>query len=144
VSDAPSAGRIEGREHLLPVRVYFEDTDFTGVVFHASFVRFLERGRSDFLRLAGVHHAELREQGLGFAVVRLETDFRRPGHIDDALIVRTRFEALRGPRMVIGQQVARDGELLVEARVEAALIGLDGRPRRPTTAMMEAIRPLLF
>ena len=144
MTDAPTAGRIAGREHLLPIRVYFEDTDFSGVVFHASYIRFLERGRSDYLRLSGVHHTELREQGMAFAVVRLETDFRRPAHIDDALVVRTRFEEMRGPRLVIGQQVARDSQVLVEARVEAALIGLDGRPKRPTTAMLQAIQPLLF
>jgi acyl-CoA thioester hydrolase len=144
LSDLPTAGRIEAREHLLPVRVYFEDTDFSGVVFHASYVRFLERGRSDYLRLAGVHHARLREQGLAFAVVRLEADFRRPARIDDALVVRSRFQELRGPRLVIGQQVTRDAELLVEARVEAALIGPGGRPKRLTSAMLQAIRPLLF
>jgi acyl-CoA thioester hydrolase len=140
----PSAGRIEGREHLLPVRVYFEDTDFTGIVYHGAFVRFLERGRSDYLRLAGVRHAALLDQGQALTLVRLEADFKRPARIDDALLVRTRFEAVKGARLTIGQQVLRGDDLLVEARVEAVLIGLDGRPRRPTPVMVAAIRPLLF
>ena len=140
----PSAGRIEDREHLLPVRVYFEDTDFTGVVFHGAYVLFLERGRSDYLRLAGVRHAEMRDQGLAFAVTRLEMDFRRPARIDDALTVRTRFEAMRGARLIIGQQISYGAEVLVAARVEAALLGLDGRPRRPPRAMIAMIGPLLF
>ncbi|HEY3696860.1 YbgC/FadM family acyl-CoA thioesterase [Phenylobacterium sp.] len=140
----PSAGRIEGREHLLPVRVYFEDTDFTGIVYHGAFVRFLERGRSDYLRLADVRHAALLDQGQALTLVRLEADFKRPARIDDALLVRTRFEAVKGARLTIGQQVLRGDDLLVEARVEAVLIGLDGRPRRPTPVMVAAIRPLLF
>jgi acyl-CoA thioester hydrolase len=144
VSEAPTAGRIEAREHFLPVRVYYEDTDFTGVVFHGAYVRFLERGRTDFLRLAGVHHAVLEGEGYAFTVVRLEADFKRPARIDDALTVKSRCLQLRGPRLVIGQQVLRDEALLVDARVEAALIGLDGRPRRPPPAMTEALRPLIF
>jgi acyl-CoA thioester hydrolase len=144
VSDLPTAGRIEAREHFLPVRVYYEDTDFTGVVFHGAYVRFLERGRTDFLRLAGVHHAVLEGEGYAFTVVRLEADFKRPARIDDALTVKSRFLELRGPRLIIGQQVLRDEAILVDARVEAALIGLDGRPRRPPPAMTEALRPLIF
>jgi acyl-CoA thioester hydrolase len=140
----PGAGHIEGREHLLPVRVYFEDTDFTGVVFHGAYVRFLERGRSDYLRLAGVRHAEMLAQGLAFAVTRLEMDFRRPARIDDALTVRTRFEALKGARLTIGQQVSHGAEVLVAARVEAALLGLDGRPCRLPGDMIAIIQPLLF
>jgi len=140
----PTAGVIEDREHLLPIRVYFEDTDFTGVVYHGAYVRFLERGRSDFLRLAGVRHRALEAEGFAFTVVRMELDFKQPARIDDALIVRSRFLEMRGPRLVIGQQVARDDTLLVDARVEAACIGLDGRPRRPPAAMTGAIRPLIF
>ena len=140
----PTAGWIANREHVLPIRVYYEDTDFTGVVYHGAYVRFLERGRSDFLRLAGVKHAELEAAGFAFAVVRLEADFKKPARIDDAIEVRSRFLDLRGPRLIIGQQAARGEELLVEARVEAACIGLDGRPRRPPSAMTEALRPLIF
>jgi tol-pal system-associated acyl-CoA thioesterase len=92
--DAPSCGRFEGREHVLPVRIYYEDTDFTGVVYHANYLRYFERGRSDALRAAGVSHTDLLgdERPSAFTVVRMEIDFRRPARVDDALQVRTLYE----------------------------------------------------
>src|ERR1700761_1280906 len=104
---APTAGLFEGREHQLPVRVYYEDTDFTGLVYHASYVRFFERGRSDFLRLSGVDHVSMGRIDTAFAVTRLEIDFKRAAGIDDALSVRTRFLSVRGPRIAIAQRIAR-------------------------------------
>lgn len=143
MSEQPSAGRIEGTEHLLPVRIYYEDTDFTGVVYHGSYVRFFERGRTDFLRLAGVSHAALLERPdpLAFTVVKLAIEFRRAARIDDALTVRTRYEAVRGPRLFIGQRILRGDELIAEARVEAACIDLSGRARRPPADLVEALTP---
>ena len=93
---------------MLPVRVYYEDTDFTGVVYHANYVRYFERGRSDFLRLAGVSHAELLEQPdpLAFVVTGLSIDFRKAARIDDALVVRTTFDCVRGPRLYISQAIS--------------------------------------
>jgi len=142
----PSAGAWNGREHVLPVRVYYEDTDFTGVVFHGAFVNFLERGRSDALRLAGIHHAALRDLDppLAFAVTRIEIDYRKPARIDDVLLVRTRVEAMRGARMTMLQAIDRGAERIADALVEAACVGLDGRARRPTAAMIAAIQPLTF
>jgi acyl-CoA thioester hydrolase len=140
----PSAGLLDGREHVLPVRVYYEDTDFTGVVYHGNYVRYFERGRSDFLRLAGVRHADLldREDPAAFAIVRMEIDFKRAARIDDALEVRTTYDSARGPRLFIGQRILRAGELVCQARVEAACIDLAGRPRKPPAGMMELLRPL--
>lgn len=137
----PSAGVIEGREHLLPVRIYYEDTDFTGVVYHANYVRYFERGRSDFLRLAGVRHAALQDQGAAFAIVRMELEFRRAARIDDALLVRTTYDSARGPRLFIGQTIFRGEELICAAQVEAACIDLAGRPRKPPAGMLEQLRP---
>jgi acyl-CoA thioester hydrolase len=139
----PSSGWFEGREHFLAVRVYYEDTDFTGVVYHANYARFLERGRSDFLRLAGVRHAELlsAQNPAAFSVTRLAIDFRSAARIDDSLIVRTRFETARGPRLFIRQRIERERTLICEAEVEAACIGLDGRARRPPKGMVEALTP---
>ncbi|MGZ3377536.1 MAG: YbgC/FadM family acyl-CoA thioesterase, partial [Phenylobacterium sp.] len=90
----PASGRFEGKAHLLPVRVYYEDTDFTGVVYHANYLRYFERGRSEFLRLTGVSHTELRalDQPMAFVVVRMTIDYRKAARIDDALIVRTEYE----------------------------------------------------
>ena len=142
---APSAGWFEGLEHLLPVRVYYEDTDFTGVVYHGNYARYFERGRSDFLRMAGVNHAELLTQDdpMAFTVTRLAMDFRAAARIDDALLVRTRYETVRGPRLIIAQRIVRDRTVICEAEVQAACIGLDGRVRRPPKAMVATLTPWL-
>ena len=140
----PSAGVLDGREHVLPVRVYYEDTDFTGVVYHANYVRYFERGRSDFLRVAGVHHAELldRDDPAAFAIVRMEIDFKRAARIDDALAVRTTYDVARGPRLFISQKITRGEELICAAKVEAACIDMAGRPRKPPAGMLDTLRPL--
>jgi acyl-CoA thioester hydrolase len=135
-STAPSAGWLEGREHVLPVRIYYEDTDFTGVVYHGNYLRYFERGRSDFLRLVGV------EDPAAFTVVRMELDFKRPARIDDALLVRTTYDSARGPRLFIRQRIFRGEDLICQAAVEAACIDLAGRPRRPPPGMTEKLRPL--
>ena len=144
-TDHPTAGRFEGRDHLLPVRVYYEDTDFTGVVYHANYVRYFERGRSDFLRLAGIGHAELLEVDppLAFVVAEMKLNFVKPARIDDALVVRTTYDSVKGVRLMISQTIERDGEPLCRAEVMAVCIHLDGRPRRPTPALADAVRPWL-
>ena len=144
-TDHPTAGRFEGRDHLLPVRVYYEDTDFTGVVYHANYVRYFERGRSDFLRLAGIGHAELLEVDppLAFVVAEMKLNFIKPARIDDALVVRTTYDSVKGVRLMISQTIERNGEALCRADVTAVCIHLDGRPRRPTPALVEAVRPWL-
>jgi len=143
VTDAPTAGRFEGRVHLLPVRVYYEDTDFTGLVYHGNYVRYFERGRSDFLREAGVSHSDLLEgdNPTAFVITRMEIDFRLPARIDDALVVNTTYNAVKGPRLFITQRITRDGALIAEAVVEAACISLDGRPRKPPPGLVERLRP---
>jgi acyl-CoA thioester hydrolase len=143
MSDQPSAGWLDGLEHVLPVRIYYEDTDFTGVVYHGGYVRFFERGRTDFLRVAGISHAGLLERAdpLAFTVVRLAIDFKRAARIDDALQVRTRYEAVRGPRLFIRQRILRGAELIAEAAVEAACIDLAGRARRPPPDLVRALTP---
>jgi acyl-CoA thioester hydrolase len=141
----PSAGRFEGREHLLPVRVYYEDTDFTGLVYHANYLRYFERGRSDFLRLASTGHKELldRDDPLAFVVVHMAIDFKKGARIDDALLVHTTYDAVKGARLVISQRIERAGELIAQARVEAACIDLQGRPRRPPKALFDGLAPWL-
>ncbi len=145
MSDTPTAGRFEGREHRLPVRVYYEDTDFTGLVYHGNYVRYFERGRSDCLRLMGIGHAELLEgdEPLAFVVSRMDLRFLKPARIDDALVVRTLYQAVKGPRLIIEQAITRGEEVLCRAEVEAVCIHLDGRPRRPTRALIEKVRPWL-
>lgn len=143
--DQPSAGRFDGREHTLPVRIYYEDTDFTGLVYHANYLRYFERGRSDFLRLAGVHHNELlaADPPLGFAVNRMELDFLKPARIDDAAMVKTVFETMRGPRIFIAQRLECGAETLVRAKVEVCCISLTGRPRKPPAMLLQRLKPFL-
>src|SRR5262245_45014245 len=119
-SDDPTAGRFEGRVHHLPVRIYYEDTDFTGLVYHANYLRYCERGRSDALRVAGVHHSVLLDQPepLGFAVNRIVLEFLKPARIDEALTVKTIFETIRGPRLFISQRIERGEDLLLTAEVQ--------------------------
>lgn len=145
MTDLPTAGRFEGLEHRLPVRVYYEDTDFTGLVYHANYVRYFERGRSDALRLMGVGHAELLdgERPTAFVVSRMALTFLRPARIDEALVVRTLYRAAKGPRLKIEQLIVRGGEALCRAEVEAVCIDLTGRPRRPSAALVEKVRPWL-
>ena len=142
--DQASAGRIEGREHLLPVRIYYEDTDFTGVVYHGQYVRYFEHGRSDFLRLVGIGHADLlnRPDPAAFTVVKMEIAFRKTARIDDSLLVRTTYDSMRGPRLFISQSITRGDDLIATAQIEAACIDLAGRPRKPTQSLVEALRPL--
>jgi acyl-CoA thioester hydrolase len=141
----PSAGAFEGREHRLPVRVYYEDTDFTGVVYHASYARFFERGRTDGLRLIGVGHAEMlaSPDPCAFTVTRLLIEFAAAARIDDALTVHTWFEAVNGPRLLIRQEITRTGALVAKAEIEAACIRPGGRARRPPPEMRERLAPFL-
>ena len=135
---APSAGWFDGREHFLPVRVYYEDTDFTGLVYHATYARYFERGRSDFLRLAGLDHASLlaRPDPCAFVVTRLAMVFHASARIDDALTIRTTYDTARGARLSIAQRAERADALIAQAEVEAACITPLGRSRRPPTSRL--------
>jgi acyl-CoA thioester hydrolase len=139
----PSAGWLEGREHVLPVRIYYEDTDFTGVVYHANYLRYFERGRSDFFRVVGVSHTALLElpEPTAFTIIRIELDYRRAARVDDALLVRTTYDSVKGPRLFVSQRIFRGGDLIAEAQVQAACIDLKGRARRPPAGMVDLLSP---
>ena len=141
----PSAGWLVGREHQLPVRIYYEDTDFTGVVYHANYLRYFERGRSDFFRLAGVGHKLLLERPdpSAFTIIKLAIEYRRAARIDDALLVHTTYDAVRGPRLFVSQRITRGEELLCSVQIEAACIDLSGRARKRPADLIVAITPLL-
>ncbi len=141
------AGRLVDGDHVLPVRVYYEDTDFTGVVYHGAFVRFIERGRSDFVRLIGIHHSEL-EGGvhgarLAFAVRGMTFDFAKPARIDDLLEIRTSIISFRGARIVFDQKVLRGEDTLVAAEVTVAIITQEGRPTRLPKALSDKMLPYI-
>ena len=128
------AGRIEGEIHVLPVRVYFEDTDFAGVVYHANFLKFCERGRTDFVRLLGIHHQSLANPENGessvFVVRRIEIDYLRPGRLDDLLEVVTRCTEIGGASLTLDQEVKRSDTVLARAKVIVVLVGSSGKPQR--------------
>lgn len=137
----PSSGCHTADGHVLPVRIYFEDTDFSGVVYHASYVRFMERGRTEYVRLLGVMHAALDagEAGepMAFAVHRLEIEFRRPARIDDVVEVVTKPREIRGARIILDQKIRRGATVLVSAVVTVVLVTKDGRPCRIPDSLAE-------
>jgi len=140
------SGEIRDGRHLLSIRVYYEDTDFSGVVYHASYLRFMERGRTDYLRLLGADHRALFEQteaeapGFSFVVRSMNIDFLKPARMDDVLQIVTRPHEVKGASITLHQQVRRSEELLVEAQVRVAFVS-DGRARpipKPLRAAMAA------
>lgn len=139
------SGRLTETGHELKARVYYADTDFSGAVYHARYLEFLERGRSDFLRLLGVHHTELEAGRTGetiyWVVRRMEIDFRAAARIDDVLTISTCVAEIGKARIRMAQEIRRGETLLTEARVEAALIGVDGRPRRFPREWAELFAP---
>ncbi|HEY8193894.1 MAG TPA: tol-pal system-associated acyl-CoA thioesterase [Hyphomicrobium sp.] len=141
------AGRIlrdeNGQRHVLPVRVYFEDTDAGGVVYHASYVRFAERGRTDFLRLLGTDARRLIDGSnsrdpAAFVVRRMNFDFFRPARMDDLLEVETRVKELGGASVTLIQTITRGGTRLVEAEVTVVLVSIAGKPLRLSDAVRGA------
>lgn len=141
----PSSGWIDGREHQLPVRIYYEDTDFTGMVYHANYLRYFERGRSDFFRLAGISHTGLLglDDPTAFTLIKVEVDYRKAARIDDALLVRTTYDTIQGPRLLVSQRITRGDEVLTEAKLTAVCIDLRGRAKRPPRELIEKLRPYL-
>ena len=128
----PAAGIFDGQAFVFPLRVYYEDTDFSGVVYHASYLRFMERGRSEFLRAAGAPHQAMLggDAPLFWAVRRMAVDFNRAARVDEALIVRTKALELAGARLRLDQAVCRAAEILVKADVEVCVVTAEGKPRR--------------
>ena len=143
--DVAFSGWFEGRVHVLPVRIYYEDTDTSGIVYHANYLRYCERGRSDFLRMAGVSHLVMLEgeSKLVWTLRRISLDYMRPARVDDLLMVRTRYTEMAGARLVGEQEIYKGADLLCTARIEAAVITLDGRPRRIPADIREKLQPYL-
>ncbi len=138
---AKVSGTIEDGVHRLPVRVWYEDTDFSGVVYHASYLRFLERGRSDFIRLLGVEQAALHtEAGFAFAVRTMSLEFLKPARVEDILIVETRSATVAGASITLDQRVLRGPEVLLTASVKVACIAR-GRAQRIPETLRAALKP---
>lgn len=142
------AGRLvkdqAGVGHVLPVRVYFEDTDFSGLVYHGSYVRWCERGRSDFLRLLGNSHRDLdmgadAREPAAFVVRRMRLEYLKPARIDDILTVRTRVKEIGAATLTLDQAVYRDDICLFEAEVMVVLISRSGKPQRIGRMIRDAL-----
>ncbi len=142
----PLDGEIRDGRHFLTVRVYYEDTDFTGIVYHANYLRYMERGRTNYLRLIGADHrglfeaAEKEAPGFAFVVRSMTLDFLRPARMDDVLEVVTEPEDVKGASITLRQRVVRGDDLLAEAHVRVAFIS-GGRARpipKPLRAAMKA------
>lgn len=129
--------------HELPVRVYYEDTDLAGIVYYANYLKFIERGRSEWIRSMGVDQAQLKtEQGVVFAVRRVEADYLKPARYDDMLTVSTVLDSVSGVRIVLRQAVSREGERLFEAVVTLVCLTETGAPARIPAEIRAIIAPL--
>ncbi len=127
------------KPHIFFLRIYYEDTDFSGNVYHAAYLKFMERARSEFLRQIEVHHTELAKQGIAFAVRHMDIWYDCPAHIDDLLQVVTRVEQISGVRLNLRQTVMRGEQVLVRADVEIVAISPAGRALRLPKMLVEAI-----
>jgi acyl-CoA thioester hydrolase len=122
--------------HEFPLRVYYEDTDFGGVVYYANYLKFIERGRSEWLRALGLDQKALKSDlGLVFAVRRVLADYLRPAVFDDALVVRTQLAGIGGARLDLLQEVSRGEELLFTAEVTLVCMSLEGKAQRLPEAL---------
>ena len=141
----PTMGGFKGREHHYPLRVFYEDTDFTGIVYYANYLRFFERARSSYFRLVGFYHADLWEgdDPLAFAISKINLDYKKPARVDDHLTIVTTYDKFKGARLWVSQACYRGDELLVTAISEAACITPDGRPKRAPKWMIERLEPYL-
>src|SRR5947209_6653735 len=141
-------GDLRDGRHVMSVRVYYEDTDFSGIVYHASYLRFMERGRTNHLRLLGANHRALFEEtekeapGLAFVVRTMQIEFLKSARMDDVLEVVTAPAEVKGASIMLRQQVMRGDEILVDARVRVACVS-GGRARpipKPLRMAMQADR----
>src|SRR4051794_13297314 len=138
-------GVLHGGRHVMPVRVYYEDTDFSGAVYHASYLRFMERGRTNYLRLLGADQRALFEEaqqeapGFAFVVRSMQIEFLKPARMDDVLEVTTAPEEVKGASITLHQRIARGEDLQVEAHVRVAFV-CGGRARPIPKALRVAMR----
>ena len=140
---APASGRFVDGAHFFPVRVYFEDTDLGGIVYHANYLRYMERARSDMLRVAGIDQRRAIEAGEGvYAVTDVALRYRRPARLDDDLLVRSQVRAVSPARCVIDQTIHRGETCLAEGSVTVAFIDLAGRPKRQPDAWLARFKDL--
>jgi acyl-CoA thioester hydrolase len=145
MTEAHVSGRFEGKLHVLPIRIYYEDTDLSGVVYHANYLRYMERGRSEFFRSVGiVRLAQLEApEPTAWTLRRIELEYLKPAHLDDLVEVHTRATALTGARLAAEQNIFCKGTQLTRGRVEACIMTLDGRVRRISPGTRDKLAPYI-
>ena len=138
-------GHFDGKAHVLPISIYYEDTDLSGAIYHANYLRFMERGRTEFFRLAGISKmAGLEEdEPTAWAIRSIAVKYHRPARLDDAVTVRTILTGLSGARMRATQRVMCGDTLLVEGRIEACITTLTGKARRLPKNVAETLAPFV-
>lgn len=140
----PPSGVLEGPQHLFPVRVYYEDTDLSGIVYHANYLKWFERARSDLLRLLGIDQRAAVEAGEGaYAVADLTIRYAAPAKLDDDVVIISRPIELRAASCRLHQKALRGEDLLAEAQLRVGFVGPDGRPRRQPDAWRTAFATLM-
>lgn len=143
-SPTPPGGILEGARHLYAVRVYYEDTDLSGITYHANYLRWFERARSDLLRLLGIDQRAAIESGEGaYALSEVNLRYLRPARLDDDVVIATRCTEIGAASCRMHQTASRDGELLCEAQMRVGFITLEGRPRRQPAAWREAFQTFM-
>ena len=140
----PATGRFIAAVHHFPLRIYFEDTDLSGLVYHANYLRYMERARSDMLRVAGIDQRASQESGLGvYAVTDIQIRYRRPARLDDDLTVVSRVTGVGAATCAIHQSVMREAEQLTDATVSVAWLTPQGRPQRQPKAWTDIFSRLM-
>ena len=140
----PQPGCFDGARHLFAVRVYFEDTDLSGVVYHANYLRWFERARSDMLRLAGIDQRAAHDAGEGaYAVTDMTLRYLRPARLDDAVLLISQVSQVSPVTCHLGQQAWRGDDLLCSAGLRVAFVAPNGRPRRQPVPWVSAFRALI-
>ena len=145
MSEIKSLGHFEGKMHILPIRVYYEDTDLSGVVYHANYLRYMERGRTEFFRAVGIKLAALEDaQPTAWTLRKVQLEYFRPARLEDQLEVRTLCSAVTGARMTAEQKIYAGDTLLTRGTVEACIITLSGKPRRIPEDVRDKLAPFLY
>jgi acyl-CoA thioester hydrolase len=140
------SGHFEGKTHILPVRIYYADTDLSGVVYHANYLVFMERGRSEFFRACGVARMVQMDEPepTAWTLRKVELEYLKPARVDDLLEVHTRMTGLTGARMNAAQDVYLNGQMLTRGAIEACVITLTGKPRRIPQEVRDKLSPFLY
>ena len=146
VSELSGLGRFDGRIHILPIRIYYEDTDLSGVVYHANYLRYMERGRTEFFRLAGVTKMAMLEDAepTAWTLRSAAIDFFKPARMEDRIEVRTSCPLLSGARMRADQKIYCAQTLLAHGKIEACIMSLSGKPRRIPQAVRDKLLPFVL